>query len=122
MDSISLIITGLLVISMVYLVLRLPLAIFGNLRRGYGFRNGLARNLETLRLSRMLGFLGIEQADYLHQQKGLEIKQQMQRCAHCGDKDRCDELLDHGNTQASVDLGFCANIDELDRLRSDRPS
>ena len=62
MDVTSLIITLLLAALMLYLLVRLPLAIRGNLRAGHGFREGLAQSLEELRLARMLRFLGIDKA------------------------------------------------------------
>ena len=113
MDIFSLAITGLLAAAIIYLIFRLPLAIFGNLRRGQRFREQLGTRLGDLRLSRMLGVVGINHSDYLHRQDTLTIRQQMTRCEQCGEKARCDELLDSPVTAETADLGFCANADGL---------
>ena len=120
MDIASLVITVLLAALMLYLLVRLPLAILSNLRAGHRFRQGLAAALDDLRLSRMLGFLGIDKADYLHRESGLEIQRHMQRCDACDDKGRCDEVLDSEIPVATESLGFCANIDDLKSVRESR--
>lgn len=113
MDIFSLAITGLLAATIIYLVFRLPLAIFGNLRRGQRFREQLGTRLGDLRLSRMLGVVGIDQSDYLHRQDTLTVREQMARCDRCEEKTRCDELLESTVTAQTADLGFCANVDGL---------
>lgn len=117
MDIASLVITVLLALLMLYLLVRLPLAILGNLRAGHRFREGLANALDDLRLSRMLSFLGIDRADYLHGQQGLEIRQHMAKCDACDAKSRCDQVLDGDKPAAVESLGFCANIDDLKTIR-----
>ncbi len=120
MDIASVIITFLLAALMLYLLVRLPLAILGNLRAGHRFRQGLAAALDELRLSRMLSFLGIDRAEYLHKEQAVEIQKHMERCDACDAKGRCDQVLDEGG-EAEVDaLGFCANIDDLKTMRTPR--
>lgn len=117
MDLTSLLITLLLAALMLYLVVRLPLAILGNLKRGHRFREGLADALDELRLSRMLGFLGIDRDTYLHREQAIDVKRHMTRCDACDAKDKCDETL-QSDTPADVEsLGFCANIDDLKDIR-----
>lgn len=121
MDIVSFLITFVLAALMLYLIVRLPLAIMGNLRAGHRFREGLANALEELRLARMLKYLGIDKATYLHKEQGLEIQQHMERCDDCDAKDRCDDILE---SQAPVDveaLDFCANIDDLKNMRTPEP-
>ncbi|MDJ0741249.1 MAG: DUF6455 family protein [Gammaproteobacteria bacterium] len=120
MDVTSLLITVLLVALMLYLLVRLPLAILGNLRAGHRFREGLAEALDELRLSRMLAFLGIDKATYLHRENGLEIQKHMQRCDACDDKERCDQVLAEDKPADEPALGFCANIDDLEKMRKPR--
>ena len=120
MDLLSLIITLLLATLMLYLLVRLPLAILGNLRAGHRFREGLAQALDDLRLARMLKFLGIDQATYLHREEALDIKKQMERCDSCDAKSRCDEVLAEAATPDMDSLGFCANIDDLKEMREPR--
>ena len=117
---VSLVITVLLAALMLYLLVRLPLAILRNLRAGHRFRQGLAAALEDLRLSRMLGFLGIDKADYLHRETALEIQKHMQRCKACDDKERCDQVLEGDTPVETESLGFCANIDDLKSVRESR--
>ena len=120
MDILSLGITVLLAALMLYLVVRLPLAILGNLRAGHRFREGLAATLDDLRLSRMLGYLGIDKARYLHLESGVEIKKHMQRCDACDEKETCDQVLSSDTPAAPESLGFCANIDDLKTMRDPR--
>ena len=117
MDIASVIITILLAALMVVLVVRLPLAILGNLRAGHRFREGLAQALGDLRLSRMLKYLGIDHATYLHEQQALDIKKHMERCDRCDAKARCDQVLEADAPTEVESLGFCANIDDLKEIR-----
>lgn len=120
MDIVSLILSFALAGLMLYLLVRLPLAILGNLRAGHRFREGLAAALEELRLARMLKYLGIDRAEYLHKQKGLEIQRHMERCDACDAKSRCDEVLEQSAPADVGELGFCANIDDLKTMREPR--
>ena len=116
MDIISFIITFVLAILMLYLIVRLPLAMMANLRAGHRFRQGLAEGLEKLRLARMLKYLGIDKAAYLHKEQGIEIKQHMERCDDCDAKNQCDDVLETQSKPNIDNLGFCANIDDLKKM------
>lgn len=120
MDIASLIITSLLAAVMLYLLVRLPLAIFGNLRAGHRFRQGLAQTLDDLRLSRMLRHLGIDSATYLHKEQALEIKKHMDRCDNCDAQSTCDQFLEEPPKPHVESLGFCANIENLKEMRAPR--
>ena len=120
MEFASLIIAILLATLMLYLLVRLPVAILRNLRAGHRFREGLAQALDELRLARMLRYLGIDSTLYLHKQQALEIKKHMERCDNCDAKSRCDQVLDESPTPDVESLGFCANIDELKEMRDPR--
>lgn len=117
MDIVSILISVLLAGLMLYLVVRLPLAIMGNLKAGHRFREGLAGALDELRLARMLRYLGIDSAVYLHKQQGLEIKKHMERCDACDAKSTCDQVLAEEAPADVESLGFCANIDDLKEIR-----
>ena len=117
MDIISLVITLLLGVLMLWLAIWLPLAIRGNLRRGHGFREALAQGLGELRLSRMLANIGIDRAAYLHQAPAIDIKRHMARCEACDSKDACDQALAGEDSKPAEALGFCANIEDLERIR-----
>ena len=117
MDIASLVITVVLALLMLFLLVRLPLAIIGNLRAGHRFREGLANALDELRLSRMLAFLGIDRDEYLHGQQGLEIRKHMEKCDGCDEKARCDQALESDKAASVESLGFCANIEDLKTIR-----
>jgi len=119
-DIASLIITLLLAGLMLYLLVRLPLAILGNLRDGHRFREGLAKALDELRLARMLKYLGIDSAAYLHKEQALEIQKHMERCDACDAKEHCDQVLEEAATPDVESLGFCANIEDLKEMRDPR--
>jgi hypothetical protein len=116
----SLVIGGVLAVLLVLLVIRLPLAIAGNLHAGHRFRKSMAMALDELRLSRMLGVLGIDRDRYLHDQSALDIRQQMQRCDTCDAKTTCDQVLENEQPAQTEQLGFCANIDDLKQIRDSR--
>lgn len=94
-------------------VVMMPISIGRNLVRGHEHRNRMDGELSKLRLSKMLGFLGIDKAAYLHQQQSVEIRDHMKKCDDCGDKEQCDDVLAAEQVSPEVDLGFCANIDSL---------
>ena len=120
MDISSLIITLLLAALMLYLLVRLPLAILGNLRAGHRFRQSLAQALDELRLARMLKYLGIDKATYLHKEQALDIQKHMERCDGCDAKARCDQVLEEDATPEVESLGFCAKIEDLKEMREPR--
>lgn len=120
MDIASLLLSVLLAGLLLYLLVRLPLAIMGNLRAGHRFREGLAAALEELRLARMLKYLGIDRAEYLHTQQGLQIQRQLERCETCDAKPRCDQVLGDDAPADVEALGFCRNIDDLKAMREPR--
>ena len=124
LDLLSLVIGGVLIVMLLLLIFRLPLAIVSNLRAGHRFRKSMAMALDELRLSRMLSHLGIDRDKYLHEESALAIKQHMQRCDACDAKDSCDQALEqHKDRERPADaeqLGFCANIDDLKQIRDRR--
>jgi hypothetical protein len=120
LDITSLVITFLLAGLMLLLIVRLPLAILGNLKAGHRFREGLAAALDELRLARMLKYLGIDRASYLHREQALEIQKHMQKCDQCDAKGRCDDVLGQDATADVEALGFCANIEDLKAMREPR--
>lgn len=117
MDFVSLVITFLLAGLMLLLVVRLPLAILSNLRAGHRFREGLADALAELRLSRMLKYLDIDAATYLHKEQAVEIRKHMERCDACDAKSRCDQVVGNEPAADAEHLGFCANIEDLKEIR-----
>ena len=94
----------------------MPIAISRNMIRGHEHRKHLDGELSGLRLSKMLGFLGIDKSEYLHKQQSMEIRQHMEKCDACEEKNQCDETLADYAVSPEVDLSFCANIDSLQKI------
>jgi hypothetical protein len=115
MDIVTVIIGGLLVLSMVYLVFRMSYAIMRNVIVGMEFRKNLARKLEALRLGKMLTALGIDTRRYLHSETVLDIEDQMDRCAACQNTETCDDQLANGTIQAGK-IDYCNNEASLQQI------
>lgn len=115
MNLISLIAGGLFVLLMAAFAGLLFAAIVFNLRVGRRYRESLARDIDRLRLSRMLGALGIDVTGYLHNERILDIRQQMGRCSDCARTTECDERLAGGSVDAQ-DIGFCNNEQALQQI------
>jgi hypothetical protein len=91
-------------------------SIYRNLQTGKRYRRGIAARLSKLRLARMLGIQGIDEATYLHTQPIVSIREQMDRCAACSSTAKCDQLLDEGvGDQAE----FCENDATLKQVRQE---
>jgi len=114
MNYFSAAITGFFIVLSGVFLLFLAVAIVRNLRTGKHYRQGIARQLSFLRLDRMLGVHGIEQAAYLHTQPILDIRDQMKRCSDCANTDECDQLLDEGTGDQA---DFCANDETLRQVK-----
>ena len=93
----------------------MPYAIGRNLVSGHKYREQLDEALSQLRISNMLGFLGIDKDEYLHKQHSVEVQKHMTKCDACEDKELSDDTLT-GVRQPQTDLSFCANIEELEEI------
>jgi hypothetical protein len=119
MDIGSLLGTLVLVALVIAVIVMMPFAIGKNLMRGHAYRKRLEDQLNDLRLSKMLGFLGLDKSKYLHKQQAMEIRQHMEKCDACGDKAKCDDTLGSETVTPEVDLSFCANIDSLQQIEKE---
>jgi hypothetical protein len=115
MNLFSLIVTGLLVLLTVAFAGLLFAAIVFNLRVGKKYRQSLARDIDKLRLSKMLAALGIDVTSYLHSERILDIQQQMNRCSDCARTAECDDRLAAGKVGAA-EIGFCNNEQSLHQI------
>ena len=115
MNLVSLIATGLFGLLMAAFAGLLFAAIVFNLRVGRKYRQRLAHDIDKLRLSRMLAALGIDVTGYLHNERILDIQQQMGRCSDCGRTAECDDRLAQGEVDAA-DIGFCNNEQSLQKI------
>lgn len=115
MNLFSLIIAGLFGILLAAFAVLLTVAIVFNLSAGKRYRESMARQLDTLRLSKMLAALGVDINAYLHSERTVDIHDQMQRCAGCSQVEQCDEKLADGRIDSGK-IGFCDNEQALAEL------
>lgn len=121
MNLFTMIVAGLFgLLAVAFLALLLAAIVF-NLKAGRRYRHSLARDIEKLRLSRMLTALGIDVTRYLHSEATLDIQQQMKRCSDCNRTSECDGHLAAENVNAEQ-LDFCANEQSLKTLLDRQPS
>ena len=115
MNWVSIIITVALAGMLAALAIWLPLAILRNLDRGHERRRKLAAGVDSLRLSSMLSGMGIDQNNYLHTERVVDIERHMQQCGDCQAIDQCDEKLVGDTAVNAADVQFCPNADDLGR-------
>ena len=100
----------------IVLIFSLPIAIVFNLRVAERHREKFAAKLNELRLSKMLGALGIDINEYLHEERLVDIHQHMNNCEQCENIEACDEKLAN-NADATADgIGYCNNEASLQQL------
>lgn len=93
-------------------LLRLSYTIFTNLKNGRKFHHKLDQQFQKLRLSSMLGALGINKTDYLYQTRVKDIKRHMNNCTSCENTTACDEKLASSDINVG-EIDFCNNESEL---------
>jgi hypothetical protein len=113
MDTASLIAAAALFWLLATTVIAIVLAIYRNLKTGRRFRQHLAARVDSLRLSKMLGVLGIDREQYTHKLPVVDIEQHMAKCDACTTKQTCDEVLPDANPDTNLD--FCPNQESLRR-------
>lgn len=114
MVIISTILEIVLIIMTIALMVLLPIAIIFNVKAGRKYRKQLAKSIHHLRLNRMLTALGIDLDDYLHSERTVDIRNQMERCSECANTEECDEKLADGVDPDHI--GFCNNEEVLREL------
>ena len=121
MNLLTMVIGGFFGLLLVMFAVLLVIAIVFNLAAGKRYRQSLAARLNRLRLSKMLTALGIDTDNYLHSERMVDIHQQMQRCAGCGQTAECDDKLANGAIDASR-VGFCDNEQALVKIVEQKKS
>ena len=109
---VSVLILGLLLV--IFTVL-LPVAIVFNTRAGMKYRQGIAEQLQRLRLGKMLAALGIDRDSYLSRERAVDIREQMQRCNSCDNTVECDTRLAEGAVDTDT-IGYCNNEASLQKI------
>lgn len=121
MDTLTLIIGSALVIFLAAYMLRLSRTIFMNLMHGRKFHQSLEQDFLKLRLSKMLGALGIDKTAYIYQTRVKDVHRHMNNCEACENIDRCDQKLASAElTIAEID--FCNNEAELKVIKQQMPT
>ncbi|MGD2118968.1 MAG: DUF6455 family protein [Chromatiales bacterium] len=116
MDVIDLLILFPLIVLSAILLFSLPIAIVFNLKAAEKYREDFAARLDELRLSKMLAALGIDTAEYLHNERLVDIHQHMKNCEQCDNTDACDaKLADNASTTADC-IGYCNNESHLQQI------
>jgi hypothetical protein len=106
---------------MLYVAMRMSYVIMHNVIVGMEFRKRLARNVNALRLNKMLAALGIDINNYLHSERVIDIEEQIDKCSACQNTETCDEQLAKGAVQAS-NIDYCSNEESLQRIVADKPA
>ena len=115
MDIFSVIVGGILALFMLYVLLRMSYVIMRNVIVGMEFRKNLARQVNALRLNKMLTALGIDINSYLHSERVIDIEQQIDKCASCENTETCDDQLSKGTVQAG-NIDYCNNEKSLQQI------
>ena len=98
-------------------VVLLPVAIVFNYKAGMKYREILARQIERLRLGKMLAALGIDIDTYVSMDRTVDIREQITRCKACDNTEECDDRLAEGIIDTD-NISFCNNEKSLkERLR-----
>lgn len=84
-----------------------------NMRQGRTIRAQLAQRVESLRMSKMLGKLGLDFDSYLHRVPLHKINESMNKCETCTTTEQCDEKLQQDVISAK-EIDFCPNHECLD--------
>lgn len=115
MDTVTVIVGGLLVLFMLYVIMRMSYVIMRNVIVGMEFRKNLARKVEALRLGKMLAALGIDTRSYLHSERVIDIEEHVDRCSTCQNTETCDDQLARGAIQSS-NIDYCNNEASLQQI------
>ena len=115
MDTVTVVVGGLLVLFMLYVIMRMSYVIMRNVIVGMEFRKNLARKVETLRLGKMLAALGIDSRSYQHSERVIDIEEHIDRCSACQNTETCDDQLAKGTVQSSK-IDYCNNEASLQQI------
>ena len=96
-------------------VVLLPVAIIFNFKAGMKYREILARQIERLRLGKMLAALGIDIDSYVSIEGIVDIREQITRCKACDNTEECDDRLAEGIIDTD-NISFCDNEKSLQEL------
>ncbi len=115
MDIFTVIVGSILALFMLYVIMRMSYVIMHNVIVGMEFRKSLARQVDALRLNKMLAALGIDINSYLHSERVIDIEEQIDKCSACQNTETCDDQLVQGSIQSS-NIDYCNNEKALQQI------
>jgi hypothetical protein len=115
MDIFTIIAIAVLGIFMLYVIFRMSYVIMRNVIVGMEFRKNLAKQVNALRLNKMLAALGIDVNSYLHKERVIDIEEQIERCSSCQNTETCDDQITSGTVTAS-NIDYCNNEEALQHI------
>ncbi len=121
MDIFTAIIGSILVLFVLYVIMRMSYVIMRNVIVGMEFRKNLARQVDALRLNKMLTALGIDISNYLHTERVIDIEQHIDKCSTCHNTETCDDQFAKGTIQAST-IDYCNNEKSLQQIIASKPA
>jgi 5-bromo-4-chloroindolyl phosphate hydrolysis protein len=116
MNTITIVVGGLLVLLLAIFMIRLSYNITINLINGRKFHHELEKDFSKLRLNKMLSALGLSKTQYLYQTNVRDIHQQMKRCTDCTSTNECDEKLATPDVDMT-EIDFCNNEENLKKIK-----
>jgi hypothetical protein len=111
-STLSALFLGLVLVTFTVL---LSVAIVFNTRAGMKYRQGIAEQVQRLRLGKMLTALGIDMDSYLSGERVVDIREQIERCNRCTNTDECDTELSAGTVDSSS-ISYCNNEATLQKI------
>ena len=115
MDIFTIIIGSILALFILYVIMRMSYVIMRNVIVGMEFRKNLARQVDALRLNKMLAALGIDINSYLHSERVIDIEEQIDKCSACHNTETCDVQLTKGTIQPG-NIDYCNNDKALQQI------
>ncbi|MGD2052766.1 MAG: DUF6455 family protein [Gammaproteobacteria bacterium] len=115
MDILTLIVGGILGVFILYVIMRMSYVIMRNVIVGMEFRKNLARQVNALRLNKMLAALGIDVNGYLHKERIIDIEEQIEKCSSCQNTETCDDQLASGTIKVD-NIDYCNNEEALQHI------
>jgi len=85
--------TLLAILLLAAFVVLLPVAIIFNYKAGMKYREILTRQIERLRLGKIIAALGIDIDTYISMERTVDIREQITRCKACDNTEECDDKL-----------------------------
>jgi hypothetical protein len=111
MSIFAIAIIAALAASLTIILVKLMMALNGNVKTAESVRTDVLRQVDDLRYGDMLEKRGIDKLRYVHKVGLVEVAQEMKRCHGCEKMNTCDNAL--AQNQSEQALIFCPNNDSI---------